>query len=916
MSTWYQLSSTHVLEKFGTVAAGLSQDEARQRLARQGANELVEQATKNPWVILREQLTATMVLILIVAAILSAFLGDIQDSIAIFTIVVFNALLGFKQEYQAEQAIASLRKLAVPIVRVKRAGQVLELSSRELVVGDIVLLEAGNLVPADGRILESANLRIQEASLTGESHAVDKVSYALEQGDLPLGDRLNMVYMGTMVTYGRGEVLITETGMATELGQIASAIQSVKAEPTHLQKRLDQLGQKLAIAILITVLIVFGLGLLRGEEIQDMFMIAVSLGVAAVPEGLPAVVTIALSLGAQRMLKQRALIRKLPAVETLGSVTVICTDKTGTLTENQMTVTALVAAGKRTDLGPDQHQSSISPSGFARYLQDQPALTLLLMGGTLCNDAALNLDDNAPQGFSIMGDPTEGALVVAAAQAGLSKTDCEQRLPRIKEVPFDSERKCMTTVHHIAAKQSTAPPLTDILAFAQVPDHCQYVVFCKGAVDRLLKISDWAWETDHIEQMTETRCDRILKTHDQLAQEGMRLLGVAYQSLKAVPEDLSTVEQHLIFVGLVGMIDPIRADVYAAVQTCQTAGIRPVMITGDHPLTAQHIASDLGIDSNGELLTGQDLDQLTDAELCDAVKRVSVYARVAPQHKLDIVHALQCSGHIAAMTGDGVNDAPALKQADIGISMGIMGTDVAKDASDIVLLDDNFSTIVAATREGRVIYDNIRKFIQYTLTGNLGELWVILFAPFLGMPLPLLPLQILWINLLADGILALSLSVEPAERNIMQRAPYQPHESIFGRGVGKGIIWIGLFLGIVLLGVGYRYWSLGLESWQTMVFCTLAFSRISIAQAVRSDRDSVFKIGLFSNKPALLAVVITFVCQLLVMYVPALQHMFKTVPLSATDLGVSLGLGGLVFLSVEMKKTISHWRSSNSVKRR
>lgn len=908
MSTWYQLSSEDILEKFGTITSGLSQEEAQKRLSRQGPNELVEQPTKNPWVILREQLTATMVLILIVAAVLSAFLGDIKDAIAIFTIVVFNALLGFRQEYQAEQAIASLRRLAVPTVKVRRKGEVHELSSRELVPGDVVLLEAGNLIPADGRILESANLRIQESSLTGESDAVDKVSHGLDQDDLPLGDRLNMVYMGTMVTYGRGEAVITETAMSTELGQIAAAIQSVKSEPTHLQKRLDQLGRKLAIAILVTVLIVFGLGLLRGEELQVMFMIAVSLGVAAVPEGLPAVVTISLSLGAQRMLKQQALIRKLPAVETLGSVTVICTDKTGTLTENRMTVTALVAAGQRIDLEQNQRPPIFEES------PDTPqhsALSLLLMGGMLCNDASLNPAQSAPQGFNVMGDPTEGALVVAAAHAGLTKTNLEPWLPRVKEIPFDSERKLMTTLHRRVTEQSSSASslVADVLSAAQVPDHCQYVVFCKGAVDQLLKISDWVWEMDRIEPMTELSRDRIFTTHDQLAQEGMRLLGVAYQHLKTLPNDLSEAEQHLIFVGLVGMIDPIRSDVYAAVQTCQTAGIRPVLITGDHPLTAQHIATDLGIASDGQILTGQNLDRLTEQELRDAVTQVSVYARVAPQHKLDIVHALQCAGHITAMTGDGVNDAPALKQADIGISMGISGTDVAKDASDIVLLDDNFSTIVAATREGRVIYDNIRKFIQYTLTGNLGELWVILFTPFLGMPLPLLPLQILWINLLADGILALSLSVEPAERNIMHRAPYKAHESIFGHGVGKGIIWIGLFLGMILLGVGYCYWHLRLASWQTMVFCTLAFSRISIAQAVRSDQDSLLKIGLFSNKPALLAVVVTFICQLLVIYVPFLQNMFKTIPLSPTDLGISLGLGAVVFFSVELKKTMTHRRS-------
>jgi len=912
MNTWYQLSPEAVIQKLKTTDAGLSQEEADQRRAQFGANQLIEQPTKNPWLILREQLTATIVLILVFAGVVSAVLGDLQDATAIFVIVVFNALLGFRQEYQAERAIASLRKLDVPAVRVRRADQITEISSQDLVPGDIVLLEAGNLVPADGRILESVNLSVQEASLTGESEAVHKTAQTLDVPDLPLGDRRNMVYRGTMVTYGRGETIITETGMATELGQIAAAIQSVKAEPTRLQQRLDQLGQNLAIAILIIVLIVFGLGLLRGENIQSMFMVAVSLGVAAVPEGLPAVVTIALSLGAQRMLKQRALIRKLPAVETLGSVTVICTDKTGTLTANQMTVTCLMAAGQQVDWEPDSYHVLTPGNAPALDRQEHPALRLLLMGGVLCNDASLNLDPTAPSGFSIIGDPTEGALVVAAAQAGLDQDEVAQCLPRIHEIPFDAERKRMTTVHRIETATHLLPEtdaqvlyqVTDTLSAADIPLHCQSIAFCKGAVDQLLSISDWVWDTDQTEKMTETKRDRILATHNQLAQAGMRILGVAYHPLQSELTDSTTIEQHLTFIGMVGMIDPIRPDIYTAVQTCQTAGIRPVMITGDHPCTAQHIASALGMATSAPLLTGQDLDQLSQAKLRDASTQVNVYARVTPQHKLDIVHALQCAGHIVAMTGDGVNDAPALKQADIGIAMGITGTDVAKDASDIVLLDDNFRTIVAAIREGRVIYDNIRKFIQYTLTGNLGEIWVILFAPFLGMPLPLLPLQILWINLLADGILALSLSVEPAEHNIMHRPPYRTDESMFSRGAGQKILWIGLFLGIILLGVAYHYWQLGQPNWQTMVFCTLAFSRIFTAQAIRSEHDSIFKIGLLSNKPALLAVLLTFACQLAVVYLSFLQHMFGTVPLSALDLGVSLGLGGLLFCSIELEKII------------
>ncbi|MEM9137081.1 MAG: cation-translocating P-type ATPase [Cyanobacteria bacterium P01_F01_bin.42] len=889
MHNWFQLSTEDVLSKLDSHLSGLSSATVHRRLAESGPNALVEPAAKSPWRILYEQLTATMVLILLAAAALSALVGDLQDAIAILVIVVFNALLGFRQEYQAEREIASLRRLAVPTVRVRREGRVLEIPSLELVPGDMVLLEVGNVIPADGRIAESVNLSVQEAALTGESVAVHKHSRPLPEANLPLGDRTNMVYKGTTVTHGRGEVVITETGMATELGQIAAAIQSVKPEPTRLQQRLDQLGRQLAIAILVIVLVVFGLGLLRGESLQPMFLLGVSLGVAAVPEGLAAVVTIALSLGAQRMLKQRALIRKLPAVETLGSVTVICTDKTGTLTENQMTVTCTIAAGQRRDWQSDK-QSEVPP-----------VLTLLLLGGMLCNDAVLNPDPAAPQGFQIVGDPMEGALVIAAKGANLIKADCEKYWPRIHEVPFDSERKCMTTVHRLEVNVTTPSDLWAIVKLIsnERAGH-DAIAFCKGAVDRLLNLSKWVWTPEGVEQLTQPEYERILTQHNQLAEEGMRLLGVAYRLLPSekIDDDL---EANLIFIGIVGMTDPIRSDVYSAVQTCHTAGIRTIMITGDHPLTAQHIGSELGMTSGAELVTGQDLDQM--ADLRDVVTRASVYARVAPQHKLDIVKALQQEGHIVAMTGDGVNDAPALKQSDIGIAMGITGTDVAKDASDIVLLDDNFRTIVAATREGRVIYDNVRKFIQYTLTGNLGEIWVILLAPFLGMPLPLLPLQILWINLLADGVLALSLSVEPAEKNIMQRPPYRPDESVFSRRAGARVIWIGLLLGFILLGVAYVYWQQNLESWQTMVFCTLAFSRIFIAQALRSERESLLSIGLLSNPAALLALLFTFACQLLVMYLPALQSLFNTVPLEPKDVGISLGLGVLLLISIELAKT-------------
>ncbi|MDJ0708322.1 MAG: cation-translocating P-type ATPase [Leptolyngbyaceae cyanobacterium MO_188.B28] len=650
------------------------------------------------------------------------------------------------------------------------------------------------------------------------------------------------------------------------------------------------------------------LGLLRGEGLRLMFLTAVSLGVAAVPEGLPTVVTIALALGAKRMLKRRVLIRKLPAVETLGSVTVICSDKTGTLTENRMTVSFLGVAGYHIDLTAHLRGSKPVPSPGetqSSLLEEHPALVLLLTGAALCNDALLELDLDNPQQFHAIGDPTEGALVIAAACLGLWKTDLEHDFPRIAEAPFDSERKRMTTVH--AFPDETVPMQTSLEGAWNgwsEAGKASYVAFTKGAVDSLLNISSKIWINGHTEPLTDTWRERIYAANNQLAQEGMRILHVAFRPLEDLPQDHleNTLEQDLVFVGGIGMLDPARPEVKGAVLTCKTAGIRPVMITGDHRLTAQHIAHELGIEANGRTLTGQDVDRLHPGELAKLVESVSVYARVSPQHKLKIVHALQNRGHIVAMTGDGVNDAPALKQADIGVAMGITGTDVAKEAADMVLLDDNFATIVTATKEGRVIYDNIRKFIKYVLTGNSGELWAIVLALFWGMPLLLLPLQILWINLTADGLLALALSVEPAEHNVMHRPPYKPNESILSRGVSRDIIWIGLLLGLVLLVVGHRYWVADQSNWQTMVFSILAFSRMGLAQTMRSERDSLFRIGWLSNKPLLGVVVLTFGLQLAIIYIPALQMLFKTTALSITDLMISLMLSTIIFWAIELEK--------------
>ena len=767
MTKWYQLKIEDALKELGTDAVrGLSGSEAVVRLNSFGPNELIDRGQKSPWSILWEQMTALMVVILIVAAGASAVVGDFKDAIAILTIVILNALLGFSQEYRAEKAMAALKRMSTPLVRVRRDGQVREIPSRDLVPGDVVLLEAGNVVPADLRLIESANLRVQEAALTGESEPVEKDTLVLEGKEATIGDRRNMAFMGTVVTYGRGAGLVAETGMNTEIGAIAAMIQTVESAPTPLQKRMDQLGRGLAIAAFALVAVIFVTGLFRGETLKTMFLTAISMAVAAVPEGLPAVVTIALALGAQKMLKRNALIRKLPAVETLGSVTVICSDKTGTLTENKMTVTALDVAGHRLDL--IEHLRGAGPvleRGDERLsvLKLKPALPLMLVGSALCNDAVLKSDAGTPGHYQTVGDPTEGALLVAAARMGMLKSDLDALLPRVAEVPFESERKRMSTIHRRPEPGKPVP--VPLKGLGEKP----YLCFTKGSVDGLLELSREVWTDERREPMTEEWRKRISAANDQLAGKGVRVLGVAFRALDEVPKTLNSgeVERDLVFVGMIGMIDPPRAEVKAAVATCKTAGIRPVMITGDHPLTARYIAHELGIaDEKDRVLTGLELEKMSVEQLEEIVEQVSVYARVSPEHKLKIVQALQDKGHVVAMTGDGVNDAPALKKSDIGVAMGITGTDVSKEAADMVLRDDNFTTIVAAVEEGRVIYDNIRKFIKYLLSCNSGELWVMLLAPFFGMPLPLSPLQILWMNLVTDGLPALALGVEPPERNV------------------------------------------------------------------------------------------------------------------------------------------------------
>jgi Ca2+-transporting ATPase len=896
MTDWYLLDTKTALEQLGTrIESGLEAGEAAQRLTKDGPNELIDRGGKSPWKILWEQLTGIMTIILIVSAVISLLLDDHEDAIAILAIVVLNTVLGFTQEYRAEKAMAALKKMAVPRVRVRRGGSVLEISARELVAGDLVLLEAGNFIPADARLVESVNLRVQEAVLTGESEPVEKMTAALAQSNLPLGDQRNRAFMGTLVTYGRGLALITATGMRTELGRIAEMIQGVEQDQTPLQRRLEQLARGLAIGALLVVAIVFGLGLLRGEDMRLMFMTAISMAVAAVPEGLPTVVTIGLALGAQRMLGRKALIRKLPAVETLGSVTVICSDKTGTLTQNQMTVTYLDVADHVLNLR--EELQGFSPSllrGESKAdLAGHPAVAALLAGGALCNDAVLEPDHNNPERLTGVGDPTEGALVIAAARADLWKEQLEKALPRVGELPFDSERKRMTTLHRV---ESGLPAGLDIITAGT-----DFVAFTKGAVDGMMDIASGVWADGRVQAINEDWKERMRASNNRMAAGGMRVLGLAYRLYESQPSTL--LEEDLVLVGLIGMIDPARPEVHAAVQTARSAGIRPIMITGDHPLTALAIARELGIaGDDARAVTGQELAHMSPEDLVEVVTHTAVFARVSPEHKLRIVEALQSRGEVVAMTGDGVNDAPALKRADIGVAMGITGTDVSKESAEMVLLDDNFATIVAAVEEGRRIYDNIRKFIKYALGSNVGEILVMFIAPFMGMPLPLLPLQILWINLVTDGLPGLALTVEKAESNTMHRPPFHPKESVFARGLGRNILLVGIALTILTLGVGYGAWVAGIEVWQTMAFTTLTLAQMGNVLAIRSGRDSTFKLGFFSNLPLLGSVVLTILLQLAVIYVPFLQDIFETDALTAGQFGICFLASLALFLVIEAEK--------------
>jgi P-type Ca2+ transporter type 2C len=914
-SPWHALPVGEAARALETdLQRGLSAAEARARLERYGPNQLQEKGGRHWLQMVADQFKDVVIWVLLIAVVISALLGELTDAVVIVVIVLLNAVLGVVQESKAERSLEALKRMAAPHARAVRDGQAAEIRASDLVPGDVVLLEAGNFIPADLRLVEAASLRVEEASLTGESVPVEKRAESVLEPDTETGDRVNLAYAGTTVAVGRGKGLVTATGTHTELGQIARMLGEVEAERTPLQERLDGLGRSLAALVLGVCVVVFAAGWLRGRSLLEMFLTAVSLAVAAIPEGLTAVVTIVLALGMGNMVRRHVIVRRLRAVEALGSITVICTDKTGTLTQNEMTVRCFLEGEGRGSLtgGGYVPEGDFRRGDTVLVPLREPALRRMLEIAALCNDASLRRGDG---GWTASGDPTEVAILVAASKAGLQREELEREMPRRGEVPFDSDRKRMSTLHELPGRG--------------------FRVMVKGAPDELLRCCTRAQAGDEIRPLEAGQREEIERASREFAEQALRVLGFAYLDLPGPPREMTPdIERDLVFAGLMGMIDPPRQEAADAVRLCQRAGIRPVMITGDYPATADAIGRELGItDGRTAALAGAELRKLSDEELRRRADEVAIYARVSPADKLRIVEAHQQNGQIVAMTGDGVNDAPALKRADIGVAMGIAGTDVAKGAADIVLTDDNFASIVAAVEEGRGIFDNIRKFVFYLLSCNISEVLTIFISIMAGLPQPLLPVQILWVNLVTDGLPALALGMEPKEPGLMDRPPRDPREGVLTGETVRGVLWYGGFITLATLAAYAHglYWyclvpqgHAGLEAlaqafrpefWQspgmepgllkarTLAFGTLAYSQLAHALNSRSERLSLLRLKPWTNPHLLAAIGLSILAQLLVIYMPLANRIFETVPITGRDLLV----GGVLSVSPLFFGEVRKW---------
>lgn len=877
---YHTLDPSATLELLQSHPAGLSEEEAQKRILTYGKNQLETGKKKSLLVLFLEQFKDIMIIILLIAALISGLTGEITDSLIILVVVILNAILSVIQENKAEKALEALKKMSSPYARVKRDGMIKEIKSEDLVPGDIVIIEAGNLVPADLRLLESYSLQVEEAALTGESLPVEKTTEKIDKKDLVIGDRPNMAYANSNVTYGRGIGVVTATGMNTEVGKIAGHLAQVESQETPLQKKLKELSKYLTIAIIIISIIIFAVGVLNGREYLEMFLTAISLAVAAIPEGLPAVITIVLALGVQKMARRNAIVRKLSAVETLGSTQIICSDKTGTLTLNRMTVKEVYLNDKQ-----------IYSDGFSK---EEPGSDLFISSMVLCNDSQFNREQDAAEPF--LGDPTETALATFGLNKGYSKDEMEKQYPRIGEIPFDSNRKLMSTIHSF-------------------PDGIY--VFTKGAPDVLLDRCTHLWSNGKIQSLEPDEYMRIQTANKNMAGKALRVLAVAFKRIQSIPSPLTSeqVEHNLVFLGLVGMIDPPREEAKDSVRICVEAGIRPIMITGDHKDTATAIARELNIiQKNDQVITGAELNQMTDQEFEEKVQHYSVYARVSPEHKVRIVKAWKKHDKVVAMTGDGVNDAPALKAADIGIGMGITGTEVAKGASTIVLADDNFATIVVAVEEGRKVYNNMRRAIQFLLSSNLGEILTIFIGTMLGWTV-LLPIHILWVNLITDTFPALALGVEKAEKDIMKQKPRDAKASFFSDKVGLHIILQGMFKGLLTLltyYIGYTFYSKEIAI--TMTFMTLGLIQLFHSLNVRSNTHSIFKLGLFTNPALIGAIIIGAVLQLVVIFTPFLRDLFKVEWLNLEQWAIVLATSLAIIPVVEIGKLILNFIHRHEIK--